>query len=443
MGRLLSKWQLQDLELRVESTPPLTDWSEDAAPKPPRPPLPLPPPPFTVTQHVKRLHLRELTLPLDDLAAWQLHDPARWPRLQHLTVSKCTLPPAATTPHPPLQPIPGLQSFTWDGVDSGALLALAANATQAHVLYSGPAARPLRAGALPHLTHLRLDDAASAGLRALLEHPTLAHVTIGWLALADDHSRQPCRWRTLTLAWGANLGDVARLPLAGLERLTIAHGLGAGTGTHQQCAGVAALRRLHGEGRLAVLPSDDEDLAEHYGLPLSAGMFHVLDGPADWTAAVLRLALEAGRGVRTLAIGFPRTLPLPVLREQVAPLLRRRGAHVGTLCVDLGYSATEEWCAGLLGALPPTIARAQACTDWPDPCDRRKITALVRGGAAGPLRHALRVTYMGGCNVELETELRGLAAGSGAGAGEGGGGTAEQRQRGAPLLTVEVAPWGG
>ncbi len=269
LARLLSaKWQPLpphlDLELRVE---PAVLAAGAAAT---RPQLPSVPPPSSIAQHVSRLTLSDLSLTLADLAAWQLHDPARWPHLQHLTVQLCGLPLAATAAAAePLQPIPRLQSFTWQQRNKAqgvaALLSLVRNAERAHLAlspFTGSGdcfVAALRC--MPRLLHVRLDGPAiDDAARAALQHPTLQHVEATWLDVDEDLSGQPCRWKTLSLLHSAYLYSLKSLPLAGLERLTIAHGMAQWIDDHERCAaGVAALQRLHSLGRLVLAPSTDAD----------------------------------------------------------------------------------------------------------------------------------------------------------------------------------------
>ncbi len=64
-------------------------------------------------------------------------------------------------------------------------------------------------------------------LGALLSHPSLRHVAMHAPArLSADLSWQPCHWRTLELSH-ARVGALGRLPLAGLERLSVRGGLDA------------------------------------------------------------------------------------------------------------------------------------------------------------------------------------------------------------------------
>ncbi len=435
------KWQplpqeQLDLELRVEST----IWLAIPAPQPRLPP----PPPSSITHHISRLQLLQLTLTPADLAAWQLHDPARWPHLQHLTVSWCTLPPVGPIP-PPLPPIPRLLTFSWGGEwsqDVQTLLPLAANATHAHMPGTCVALGASVVERLPHLTHVRLrGDLDNLALRALLRHPTLAHVTVeGGLLHAEDLSQQPCRWRTLSTMRGLGLVHLARLPVAGLERLTIARGLDGWSRIDMKpalAAGVAALQRLHGEGRLVLLPDGNATAAMPEWMPAPGdGMFR-LRGFDQWSVAVLRLVVEAGPGVNTLVLPS-RALPLPLLREQVAPMLQQRGATIRTLCVELEGDVTEEWCSGFLGALPTSVAHVKVWVKPSPSVNNLVITMLVWGGMQ-VRRHPLWLTLLhrGAVEALLEAALRRMVAGGGGGE-EGGAAGQQQQQEGAVLLTLEV-----
>ncbi len=339
--------------------------------------------------------LCELRLTAADLAAWQLHDPTHWPRLQHLTIQLCGLPLAATVAAAPqpLPPIPRLQSFTWtqgNSQDVAALLPLAAHAERARLATYSYSCMGVVEG-LHRLRHLRLErHAGDEVLRALLQHPALEHLTLASLSVYDDLSRQPCRWRTLTMAQGLGLREAALLPLAGLERLTIGRGAHQGGGDQQQCAAaVATLQRLHGERRLALVPETDADTVSLWGLLPGDGLFDLSRG-YERTPALLRLLVEAGQGVNALVL-WPG-LPLPVLRGEVVPLPGRQGAGIQTLCVDLSGAPNDQWCAGLLGALPACITRVEVCVFY---TRAPLVVALVRGGAER-LGHSLTLTLLHG-----------------------------------------------
>ncbi len=267
LARLLDDPQLQplvDLELRVGS---------GVHPPPPPPP----PPPSPIAQHVARLRLFSLAFTPASLAAWRLHDATLWPHLEHLTIDKCSFQSSAATQ--PLQPIPRLATFTWEQTPGAqpesmvdALLTLAEPATHLRLIraYLSPTHVVRQALArLQRLTHADLDVASlavDAGevevVEALLAHPTPRDVTLANVARDLPHlSRFPCRWRTLTLSSGACIATLARLPLAGLERLTIRGYVergedGRGAVAARQ-AGLAALQRLHGQGGLVLLPEPE------------------------------------------------------------------------------------------------------------------------------------------------------------------------------------------
>ncbi len=394
----------------------------------------LPPPPPGPMSHVSRLELYRLCFGTPLLATWQLHDLARWPHLQKLTISCCTVPSVATAPTQPLRPIPRLQSFTWEqwsAAGSIDVLALAANARRAHLACHSLSFDAVVVGGmqrLQRLTHLEVGSPLNSDeLRALMQqpHPTLAHVTLDSLTLTQDLSQQPCPWRTLTIAKGLGLREAALLPLAGLERFSVTATLAWGDGDAEQCAaGVAALQRLHSEGRLALLPDDDTASLARWSLQPGHELVDLGGGlESESMPALLRLVVEAGRGMNALVL--PYGLPLASFRAEVVPLLE--SAHIHTLCVELGW-AVPGWCAGFFGALPPSITNVQVyvfCTDEPF------VPALVRGGAEG-LRHPLTLTlvHSGAISAKLEAEVRQLAAGGGAGAARHG-------QPGS-LLTIEV-----
>ncbi len=145
----------------------------------------LPPcPPPAIARLVTRLHVRHSILTPPALAAWRLHDPARWPRLRHLAVCNATFPTPNFKERPPpppllndaatddsehpllpghtknndtdgecgqeqLQPIPGLESFCVTDAYTprparplAALLTLAAGVTltRLHLSLAGPKA---------------------------------------------------------------------------------------------------------------------------------------------------------------------------------------------------------------------------------------------------------------------------------------------------------------
>ncbi len=436
-----AKWQplpppQLDLELRVES---IIKWRWQSASL--RPLLP-PPPSFAISQHVSRLHLSELTLNTADLAAWQLHDPARWPHLQHLTVSSSTLPQPPAVPAPPLPPIPGLQSASLQldalrtATDTGEVLPLAAHVRQAKLgdMFAAPAVLPSVVGGLPRLTRMRVDRVveSQATLEALIQHPTLEHVEIGGLRIRPQGLRErPCRWRTLTLWGGVDLHDVASLPLAGLERLTIASFLGVSDEQSDPAAcaaGVAALQQLHGQGRLALVPRAAASARRAW----DEGRFTLanLRVVPGLVMPLLHLVLEAGRGVNALQFDW-QTATLARLQQEVAPLLQQHAGKIRTVCFEVWLSTPGEWCAGVLGVLPLCVTHVRAWV-WGESIGHA-LAALVRGGAAA-LGHPLTLTLMhrGRISAGLEAELLHLAAG--AGVGEGGA------QQGLPesLLALEV-----
>ncbi len=426
-----------DLELRVESS--VERVGESAQ-------HPLPPPPSSITHHVSRLHLHQLTLTAADLAAWQLHDPTRWPHLQHLTLHDCKVQRSGAAP--PLPPIPGLQStsFPHCGMDPASgiapLLPLAANATQVTLgrLSAAPVALSLVVGGLPRLTRLRTDEVVhgAAPVQAMLQHPTLEHVEVGGLQpYGVDLSQQPCRWRTLTLRGGVNLHDLPVLPLAGLERLTVVGIIAAWDGAREaegSDRGLAALQRLHEGGRLALAPGVSFESLRPWALRPGEGMFDL--GSAKRLASpLLRLVVEAGRGVNVLGLEW-EAAPVPWVRGAIAPLLEQHAGKINTLCFHVFGQTPESWCAGVLGALPACITHVKVLVFGDDL--GVQMRALVRGGAAS-LRHPLKLTVLPGCvpdwwlSAELAAELAQLAAGGSGGAGQG--------QRGS-LLMLEVAQAG-
>ncbi len=418
---LTTKWQplpaCLDLELRVEAARGL-----DGTPQ-----LPLHPPPTSITHHVSRLHLNLLRLSAAALAAWQLHDPARWPHLQHLTLHDCKMQWDAGAATPP--PIPGLQSVSlqlygrwrWRS-NNTKVLPLAAHAARARLTgeYVAADRASLVMEHLARLTHLRVDGSVEgrAAVLALLRHPTLEHVEVGRLRLdRSDLSRAPCRWRTLTLWGGVYVQDVALLPTAVLELLTIKGFIGV-SGQRPDpaacAAGVAALQRLHSQGRLALLPSAPPTARRAW----SDGRFYLgsLYTVPALATPLLGLVLEAGQGVNTLEV-HSETTTLARLQQEVAPLLQQHAGKVHTLCFEVWHDVQGAWCAGLLGVVPlcVTHVRAKVCNQFVSTA----LAGLVRGGAAS-LRHPLTLALLheGHISAGLEAELRQLAAGGGVGHGQ-------------------------
>ncbi len=423
-----AKWQplpprQLDLELRVEK-------GQNAPQLPPKPP------PTSMTHHISHLHLHQLRITISHLAAWKLHNAILWPHLQHLTISHCTARKAGVTA-PPLPPIPRLESFTWmkrTMQDLDVLLPLASNVTSLHMaVRPGEPQPPWMLDSLQHmprLTHLRLDNAVtSAWLRALLRHPTLEHLAVGSLTYPqDDLSKQPCRWKTLAAARLTSLGDVAKLPVEGLERLTVALMLSRRSAYEGAGSSVAALQRLHRKGKLVLLPPPGDSLGCWWRRPNGVDVLG-LSGAGASTYALRRLVAEAGQGVHAVAFAAS-ALPLPLLREALAPAMQRQpGARVHTLCLHLNGSVTEQWCAGVLGTLPPCVTHVEVSAEG---VEHQRLAALVRGGAEG-LRHVVHLSVLqrGNMSAEQERELRHLLAVGGEGAGA-------RQQQSATLLTLVV-----
>ncbi len=128
-------------------------------------------------------------------------------------------------------------------------------------------------------------------------------------------------------------------------------------------------------------------------------------GPGGDAPFMFRLALEAGRGLTALDV-TPGSLPLRRLREEVAPLLQRHAGKVTALCFQL--PAEEEWCQGVLGALPPCVTRVVVSLHTGR---ERSARALVQGGVTS-LRHPLKLTLvfeLQDVGRALEAELLSLA----------------------------------
>ncbi len=222
--------------------------------------------------------------------------------------------------------------------------------------------------------------------------------------------------------------------------------------------GLALLRHLHEDGGLRLLPATDRDALSQWRLRPDDGLFLLAAPPGGDTAAVaLRLLLEAGRGVRTLWLrggdGGNGAPSLRQLREQVAPVLdgdgeeeEGGGAAVGrvrTLC--LGVRGEEAWCAGLLGAVPRSVAHVKVAVEEEEGGGEEQegevaawVRALVGGwrGARRAGRLRLTLLHEGAGGAGREAELRQLAEGS----KEGGKGEGEEEEEGQrpPVLQLEV-----
>ncbi len=256
LARLLrAKWQplppgSVDLELCITSTIDLGS----AAPQPHLPP----PPPASLSLHVSHLHLRQCHLTAPRLAAWRLHDAALWPHLQHLTIEECALPIPPHLEPSPLQPIPHLQSLTWQQQehlyrerDVTALLPLVSNAWRLRVAGMentwGAAEKAALLTHLPHLTHVELGgdgDGDGRLARALLQRPAVRHVVVGSLPSSLDLTHP--QWAALDVG-RVRLTGIASLPLASLERLTVRR-LDCGA----DMTGLPLLQQLHADGTLAL-----------------------------------------------------------------------------------------------------------------------------------------------------------------------------------------------
>ncbi len=209
LARLLgAKWQplplgSVDLDLRITFSSALYPTLHSRLP---------PPPPTSLSHHVSRLHLQRCYLTVSHLAAWQLHDAALWPHLQHLTIDDCDVPRFLAQEEQPLQPIPRLQSFRWElrlqtcgfagqyasGVIdfSSTLLPLVTNTRRLHVRSWWAEWEVELVTQLQHLTHVDLSDTRPRQpfpVDALLRHPTLEHLVLRHALVYRDLSRQPCR----------------------------------------------------------------------------------------------------------------------------------------------------------------------------------------------------------------------------------------------------------
>ncbi len=450
---------LTDLDLHVRS----------AAASPPQD-LPSHPPPQPLMRRVTHLRLSGLNVLPASLALWRLPTTKLWPHLQHLTLHKCPLPPAPKLAQA-LQPIPRLLSFTWEQATSAiidskasqlAVLRLAAHATHLHVLSSQPDNRPCREMALRalaqlrRLTHAHLDVAGDDEVvEALLRHPTLEHVTL--LSLHHDDggflencSQRLCRWRTLTATDGASLAILDSLPLAGLERLTICGRLqGVAFDAYEDTdpydqAGLAALQRLHSQGRLALRKGTTQN--ERWQLSREEGLFEMLD-LGNLVPAVLRLVLEAGQGITALQVEATCLLERELIDDLA--LLEVQHAGINTLCVYVGRVGVGLWWRDALVLLPECITHLKAGsfparTHFMGAVEARKnMRDLVEGGVAALMRPVtLTLLHNGLIDPNLGADLVALCVGVPPGQGDvdasGGDGDAGGEQPG-PFLTLRVA----
>ncbi len=156
-------------------------------------------------------------------------------------------------------------------------------------------------------------------------------------------------------------------------------------------------------------------------------------------APLLRLVLEAGRGVNVLKVAWYKDT-LPWLRDEAWPLLEQHAGTVHTVCFDVTHPASESSCAGVLGALPACVTHVKVRVN--SVVDGARVRALARGGMQGLCR-PLKLTILhpqagawGALREEQVAELRQLAPGGGGGAGGVG-----QGQSGS-LLTIEVVQEG-
>ncbi len=440
------------------------------------------PPPTSISRHVARLHLSHLTLTPSSLAAWRLHDARLWPHLHHLTVSVRWSLALWSSPQSQQQQgsgasilaatmpaIPGLQSFSLFQVprstlgqdEAEAAASLAARAQRLHLSCDERAAvvACTVVRRLVRLTHARLDVRSCMTdevMAALLRHPALEHVeldsSLGYLTV--DRRALPCRWRTLSFTGRVEVPQLALLPLAGLERLTV-HGWLSNTmfkaGNEEELrpkveadhrAGVALLEGLHARGALVLLPMAPSSMERELWpvQPAPGASIFRLSAFCCVLPPLVRLVAEAGPGVDTLWVenGFfnPRWL------REAAPLLQRSG-RITTLymALDLHSNYTDT----LLPGLPACITRVEAAVTsedrWePGDCFPEelavKLTSVVRGAASSlrrPLTLRLCCTHDGGwppgvvdVSDKLEKKLKRLA--------REGGGMLKLRVVGPPLL---------
>ncbi len=385
-------------------------------------------PPTAFSQHVSHLHLRRCVLDLVTLPAWRLHDAALWPQLRHLTLTDCQWPLDVPAGRSDLQPIPQLVSFTWTDeafewrlhqASLLALLPLVERATHLHMDFSHVDTRDAHVEVLrrlQRLTHAHLaGPIGAAEVDLLLRLPELQHAVLPPLVDGDvDFSQRACRWRTLTVLGGVSVDRLMLWPralLRGLERLTIHKGLHVRTcrvwwePDDGAAAGMALLQSLHSEGgRLVLEPCREGRSLERLGLRPGDAVLQLT--ALAHAAHVFHLALEAGRGVTALQLDARYGgLPLRLLREEVAPVLRQHAGKVTALCFH--PPSKDEWCRGLLGAVPDCIVRVAVAVHR---VGERAVRALVQGGVVS-VRHPLTLTLLhwGDVDGALEAEMRQLA----------------------------------
>ncbi len=252
---------------------------------------------------------------------------------------------------------------------------------------------------MPHLTHADLGvDGSPRVVEALLRIPSLEHVTVeSAYPNLPDFSKRPCRWRTLMLSSWASVAALARLPLGGLERLIVRKRLEAGGSGRQLRDGLAVLQRLHAAGKLVLRGCSQQPRG--WQLPPTEGLFMLLNQCEESSAAVLRLVLEAGQGIKAL---FMDRGVLEGLRNDLAPLLLLHPGRVTTLCMTLhaGEEDDAEWWGELLGRLPASITHLKVdVMDTDDDQVVECLLALVHGGVEGALRRQLTLTLLHGGDI--------------------------------------------
>ncbi len=291
-----------------------------------RPPTSTPP---TQQQQPRALLLRERVVALqlhgvrfgslDELAALQLH--SKWPRLQALSFLDCDFeeddpppPPAEApqqqqqdvaqgapspsgaaptslsppppppslsaglppTPPPPRPPaIATLQALRLNSVDlppwaARHVLALASGPLLQELEWHDGARAPAALAQLAHLRRVEIPHMYHVGdavLRALLRLPRLESLLLFNPSFDEDHSRAAVAspsWRELQLTY-CTLGGFARMPLEGLEALTVVHRMYVYRSLAENLAGLAALRRWAEQAPLLSPPTPPHLLAQHYG----------------------------------------------------------------------------------------------------------------------------------------------------------------------------------
>ncbi len=231
----------------------------------------------------------------------------------------------------------------------------------------------------------------SETLTGLLQLPALRHVRVPGLALLKDHSRQACRWETLTVDWLRGVYQLQQLP-SGVGRVAVAEGLSfVDFLSHDVAAlleeGVASWLQLRVDTppRAAMVKAwrlgGEERLGGFFRLGVQGAP--ALVAHAELLRSTL-LAPDAGPHTLEVMVASGQNAETPAsVARQVLPLLA--GTRVRTLCMWLGSELGA--LRGFLGTLPANVTclRLHVTT-------LEDATELVFGEAvAHPLRLVLLV----------------------------------------------------